>query len=32
MQMTLEEYAARFPTIPPPPVPLEYAGQWIAWN
>ena len=31
MQMTLAEYAARFPDRPPP-VPLEYAGQWIAWN
>ena len=31
MQMTLDEYAARFPDRPPP-VPLEYAGQWIAWN
>ena len=31
MQMTLDEYATRFPDRPPP-VPLEYAGQWIAWN
>jgi hypothetical protein len=31
MQMTLEEYKARFPERPLP-VPLEYAGKWIAWN
>jgi hypothetical protein len=31
MQMTLDEYAARFPGRRPP-MPLEYAGKWIAWN
>ena len=31
MQMTLDEYNTRFPDRPPP-VPLEYAGQWLAWN
>jgi hypothetical protein len=31
MKMTLEEYAARFPGRRPP-VPAEYAGQWLAWN
>ena len=31
MQMTLDEYAARFPDRPPP-VPERYAGQWVAWN
>ena len=31
MRMTLEEFAVRFPDRPPP-VPAEYAGEWIAWN
>jgi hypothetical protein len=31
MQMTLDEYSSRFPDRPPP-VPFDYAGQWIAWN
>jgi hypothetical protein len=29
--MTLEEYRRRFPDRSPP-VPLEYAGKWLAWN
>jgi hypothetical protein len=29
--MTVEEYRKRFPDRQPP-VPLEYAGQWLAWN
>ena len=32
MQISLEEYAKRFPNRRPPPVPLDYAGKWIAWN
>lgn len=31
MQMTLKQFAARFPDRAPP-VPLEFAGEWIAWN
>jgi hypothetical protein len=31
MRMTPEEYRQRFPDRPPP-VPLEYAGQRLAWN
>ena len=31
MRMTLDEYKARF-SDRPQPVPLEYAGQWLAWN
>jgi len=31
MQMTLEEYATRFPNRGQP-VPYEYAGRWLAWN
>jgi hypothetical protein len=31
MQLTLAEYRRRFPDRPDP-VPLEYAGQWVAWN
>jgi hypothetical protein len=31
MQMTQEEFAARFPDRAPP-VPIEYHGQWVAWN
>jgi len=31
MQMTLDEYTCRFPDRVPP-VPAEFAGQWIAWN
>jgi hypothetical protein len=31
MQMTLEQFAARFPDRPAP-VPLEFAGDWIAWD
>jgi hypothetical protein len=29
--MTLEEAMSRFPERPQP-APLEYAGQWVAWN
>jgi hypothetical protein len=31
MRMTPEEYRIRFPNRRPL-VPLEYAGQWLAWN
>jgi hypothetical protein len=31
MQMGPEEHGARFPSGGPP-VPEEYAGQWVAWN
>jgi hypothetical protein len=31
MQMTLNEFAVRFPDRGPL-VPLELAGQWVAWN
>jgi len=31
MQMTLDEFAARFPDRGRP-IPAEYAGEWIAWN
>ncbi len=31
MRMTPEEYRIRFPDRRPP-VPLGYAGQWLAWN
>ncbi len=31
MQMTRDEYRSRFPDRPTL-VPLEYAGQWLAWN
>lgn len=31
MRMTLEEFRKRFPKGPEP-APLEYAGQWVAWN
>jgi len=31
VKMTLDEFAARFPDRVPP-VPREFAGQWIAWN
>ena len=31
MRMTLEEVKKRFPDRPEP-APLEFAGQWIAWN
>ena len=31
MQMTHEEAKRRFPNAPPP-VPAEFAGQWVAWN
>jgi hypothetical protein len=31
MQMTLDEYAVRFPERGKP-VPAQHAGQWIAWN
>ena len=31
MQMTLDEYTARFPDRGRP-VPAQYAGQWVAWN
>jgi hypothetical protein len=31
MQLTLEEAKKRFPNRPQP-APLEYAGQWVAWN
>ena len=31
MQMTLSEFTARFPNRAPL-VPIELAGQWLAWN
>ena len=31
MQLTLDEAKKRFPDRLPP-APLEYAGQWVAWN
>ena len=31
MRMTLEEVKKRFPDRPKP-APLEFAGQWVAWN
>jgi hypothetical protein len=31
MRLTLEEAKKRFPDGPRP-TPLEYAGQWVAWN
>jgi len=31
MQMKLDEYDLRFPNRVEP-VPVEYAGQWVAWN
>ena len=31
MCMTLAECMARFPNRPAP-APIEYAGQWVAWN
>jgi hypothetical protein len=31
MQMTLDEFTARFPDRRRP-VQAEYAGQWVAWN
>lgn len=31
MRMTPEEYRERFPDRPEP-IPLEYAGKWIAWE
>lgn len=31
MRMTLDEFRERFPEHPEP-APLEYAGQWVAWN
>ncbi len=31
MRMTPEEYRIRFPDRRPP-VPLEYAGKWLAWS
>ena len=31
MQVTLEEAKKRFPDGPRP-APLEYAGQWVAWD
>ena len=31
MQLTLEKAKKRFPNRPGP-APMEYAGQWIAWN
>lgn len=31
MTMSLEEAMRRFPDRPAP-APLEYAGQWVAWN
>ena len=31
MQMTLDEFTARFPNRAKP-VPEQYAGHWVAWN
>ena len=31
MLMTLEQVKKRFPDRPKP-APLEFAGQWVAWN
>lgn len=31
MRLTLEDAKKRFPNGPQP-APLEYAGQWVAWN
>lgn len=31
MQMTLDEFTARFPNLGAL-VPIELAGQWLAWN
>ncbi|MGD0653298.1 MAG: hypothetical protein ABSA16_03040 [Thermoguttaceae bacterium] len=31
MQMKLDEYITRFPERGEP-VPMEFAGQWLAWN
>lgn len=31
MQMTLDQAKRRFPNGPQP-IPLEYSGQWVAWN
>jgi hypothetical protein len=31
MHLTLEDAKKRFPNGPQP-TPLEYAGQWVAWN
>jgi hypothetical protein len=31
MRLTLEEARKKFPDRPHP-APLEYAGQWVAWN
>lgn len=31
MQMTIREFSSRFPNRVPP-IPAEYAGQWVAWN
>jgi hypothetical protein len=31
MRLTLEECRRRFPNHPQP-APIEYAGQWVAWD
>jgi len=31
MEMTLEEFAQKYPDRPRP-VPAEYTGQWVAWD
>jgi hypothetical protein len=31
MRLTFEEAERRFPAGPQP-TPLQYAGQWVAWN
>jgi len=31
MQMTLDEFINRFPERVRP-IPVEYAGRWVAWN
>jgi hypothetical protein len=31
MRMTLKECKKRFPNHPQP-APVEYAGQWVAWD
>jgi hypothetical protein len=31
MAMTLEQFANKYPSRPRP-IPVQYAGQWIAWD
>ena len=30
--MIMNDLTPRLPTAEPPAVPVDYAGQWIAWN